>query len=136
MTREPKEVRARVVVLCASTLESTRLLLNSNICNQNDALGHYVMDHQYGGGAAGTMPMLESRAWAGPPSRPNGIYIPRFRNVSDKMTDGFIRGYGYQGGSSPAFDKDAPGFGAAYKEAVRKGQWNINLSCVLRMPEP
>ena len=110
VTREPKEVRARVVVLCASTLESTRLLLNSNICNQNDALGHYVMDHHYQGGAAGTMPMLESRAWAGSPSRPNGIYIPRFRNVSDKITNGFIRGYGYQGGSSPAFARDAPGF--------------------------
>jgi choline dehydrogenase-like flavoprotein len=128
VTREPKEVRARVVVLCASTLESTRLLLNSNICNQNDALGHYVMDHHYQGGAAGTMPMLESRAWAGSPSRPNGIYIPRFRNVSEKMTNGFIRGYGYQGGSSPAFDQGAPGFGAAYKEAVRKGHWNINIS--------
>ena len=128
VSREPKEIRAKVVVLCASTLESTRLLLNSNICNQNDALGHYAMDHHYGGGAAGTMPMLEARPWAGAPRRPNGIYIPRFRNVSDKMTKGFIRGYGYQGGSAPGFDMDVPGFGASYKDAVRKGQWNINIS--------
>jgi len=116
-------------VLCASTLESTRLLLNSEICNNNDALGRYVMDHHYQGGAAGTMPMLESKAWAGPPRRPNGIYVPRFRNVKESTTNGFIRGYGYQGGSQPNFKMDAPGFGAAYKEAVRNtGQWGINIS--------
>jgi choline dehydrogenase-like flavoprotein len=141
VTREPKEVRAKVVVLCASTLESTRLLLNSGICNQNDALGHYVMDHHYGGGAAGTMPMLEAKPWAGPPRRPNGIYVPRFRNVKESTTNGFIRGYGYQGGSSPVFntdapgigvsypgfDTDSPGFGAQYKDAVRRGRWNISV---------
>jgi choline dehydrogenase-like flavoprotein len=128
ITREPKEVRAKVVVLCASTLESTRLLLNSEICNQNDALGHYVMDHHYLGGASGTMPMLEAKPWAGPPRRPNGIYIPRFRNVKDSSTNGFIRGYGYQGSSSPAFDTDTPGFGASYKDAVRRGHWGISLT--------
>ena len=62
VTREPKEIRASVVVLCASTLESTRLLLNSNICNQNDALGHYVMDHHYQGGAAGVHADARSEA--------------------------------------------------------------------------
>lgn len=97
ITGEPNEVLARVVVLCASTLESTRLLLNSNLCMDNDALGHYVMDHIFQGGAQGTMPMLEAKPWAGPPRRPTGIYVPRFRNVTDQVTNGFIRGYGYQG---------------------------------------
>jgi len=127
LTREPREVRAKVVVLCASTLESTRLLMNSHICNSSGVLGKYVMDHIYGGGAAGEMPIPEARPWAGPPRRPTGIYVPRFRNVSEKSTSGFIRGYGYQGGSAPAFDFDAPGFGAQYKDAVRQGRWNINL---------
>jgi len=128
VTREPKEVRAKVVVLCASTLESTRLLMNSNICNDNDALGRYVMDHIYQGGASGVMPMPETKPWAGPPERPNGIYIPRFRNVKEKETNGFIRGYGYQGGSSPQFNMGAPGFGAAYKNAVRDtGHWNVSI---------
>lgn len=127
VTREPREVMSKVVVLCASTLESTRLLMNSNICNSSGVLGKYVMDHIFGGGAAGEMPTLESKPWAGPPRRPNGIYVPRFRNVTESNTNGFIRGYGYQGGSSPAFDTEAPGFGAKYKEAVRKGKWNINL---------
>lgn len=127
VTREPKEIRAKIVVLCASTLESTRLLMNSGLCNQNEALGRYVMDHHYLGGAAGVMPMLEAKPWAGPPQRPNGIYIPRFRNVKESTTNGFIRGYGYQGGSSPAFLMDAPGFGASYKEAVRSGFWSIDI---------
>jgi choline dehydrogenase-like flavoprotein len=129
VTREPREVRGKVVVLCASTLESTRLLMNSKICGDNDALGRYVMDHMYQGGAAGTMPMIEAKPWAGAPQRPNGIYIPRFRNVKESTTKGFIRGYGYQGGSSPSFAMGAPGFGAAYKNAVRaNAQWGINLT--------
>lgn len=128
LTREPREVRARIVVLCASTLESTRLLLNSEICNSSGTLGHYLMDHIYGGGASGTQPNLEARPWAGMPQRPNGIYIPRFRNVKEKQTNGFIRGYGYQGGSAPAFNWGAPGFGAKYKEAVRGGEWNITAN--------
>jgi choline dehydrogenase-like flavoprotein len=127
VTREPREVRAKVVVLCASTLESTRLLFNSGICNSSGVLGKYVMDHIYGGGASGTMPDLEAKPWAGPPDRPNGIYVPRFRNVKEKSTNGFIRGYGYQGGSSPSFNWRAKGFGASYKNAVRQGEWGISL---------
>lgn len=128
LTRDLRQVRGKILVLCASTLESTRLLLNSGICNSSGVLGKYLMDHIYQGGATGIMPMLEAKPWAGMPRRPNGIYIPRFRNVKEKMTNGFIRGYGYQGGSSPAFDFGAPGFGASYKEAVRKGTWRINIS--------
>ncbi|MEO8127232.1 MAG: GMC family oxidoreductase [Bryobacteraceae bacterium] len=127
VTKQSKEVRAKLFVLCASTLESTRLLLNSEICNSSGALGKYLMDHIFEGGAGGEMAMLEAKPWAGMPRRPNGIYVPRFRNVKDKETNGFIRGYGYQGGSSPTFEFDAPGFGASYKEAVRKGHWSISL---------
>lgn len=127
VTREPKQVRGKVIILCASTMESTRLLMNSNTCNSSDALGKYLMDHIYQGGAGGVLPMLEARPWAGAPKRPNGMYVPKFRNVKEKMTNGFIRGYGYQGGSSPGFDMSTPGFGSSYKEAVRKGHWSIGL---------
>lgn len=130
-TRAPREVKGRVVVLCASTLESTRLLLNSapgGLANSSGVLGHYLMDHIYGGGASGEMPMLRANPWYGPPRRPNGIYIPRFRNITEKTVNGFIRGYGYQGGSSPSFRFDAPGFGASYKQAVRdSGKWTIDI---------
>jgi len=43
------------------------------------------------------------------------------------MTNGFIRGYGYQGNSLPQFDFGAPGFGVSYKDAVRNGRWSINI---------
>lgn len=126
-TKQTREVRGKILVLCASTLESTRLLMNSNLCNSSGVLGKYLMDHIYQGGAAAVIPGLEGKPWAGMPRRPNGIYIPRFRNVKEKTTNGFIRGYGYQGGSSPGFDFGAPGFGADYKNAVRNGEWRINL---------
>jgi choline dehydrogenase-like flavoprotein len=121
----------KIIVLCASTLESTRLLLNSKICNSSGVLGHYLMDHIYDGGAEGTLPLSEGKAWAGMPRRPNGIYVPRFRNVTEKVTQGprgkFIRGYGFQGESSADFDFAAPGFGKAYKDGVHKTKWNVSL---------
>jgi len=127
VSREPREVRAKVLVLCASTLESTRLLLNSKICNSSGVLGSYLMDHIYGGGASAEVPELEAKPWAGMPRRPNGIYVPRFRNVTEKQTNGFIRGYGYQGGASPNFNFNAPGIGKSFKEAVRNGSWSIQI---------
>ncbi|MGH9671805.1 MAG: hypothetical protein ACRD44_01370, partial [Bryobacteraceae bacterium] len=60
--------------------------------------------------------MLKANPWFGPPQRPNGIYIPRFRNLKETETNGFIRGYGYQGGSQ-SFNYGAPGFGASFKAA-------------------
>jgi choline dehydrogenase-like flavoprotein len=127
VTREAREARGRIVLLCASSLESTRLLMNSGLGGESGTLGRYLMDHIFEGGASGVMPSIEAKPWAGPPRRPNGIYIPRFRNVKEKMTNGFIRGYGFQGGSSPEFDFGAPGFGAAYKDAVRNGYFGISI---------
>ena len=140
-TKDERIVNGKIVVLCASTLESTRLLLNSNICNSSGVLGHYLMDNICGGGAQGTLPMSGGRPWAGMPSRPNGIYVPRFRDVDQKITEGpkgkFIRGYGYQGGSSPEFNFAAPGFGKTYKEGIHRAQWGVSLGvwgeCLARM---
>lgn len=130
-SKDERVVNGKIVMLCASTLESTRLLLNSNIGNSSGALGRYLMDHIYGGGARGTIPVTGGKAWTGWPRRPNGIYVPRFRNVTEKSTKGpkgdFIRGYGYQGGCVPSFDFGARGFGKQYKDAVHKTRWNANL---------
>jgi hypothetical protein len=50
--------------------------------------------------------------------RPNGIYIPRFRNVKDKHPD-FLRGYGFQGGGSRGtVSQPKTGFGADFKQAL------------------
>ncbi|MBV8549805.1 MAG: GMC family oxidoreductase [Acidobacteriaceae bacterium] len=126
--RTLNEVRGKLVVLCASSLESVRLMLNSGICNSSGALGHYILDNMFRGGADGFIPAGEARPWSGAPARPNGIYIPRFRNVTEKETNGFIRGYGYQGGCTPSFDFGAPGLGAQYKDAVRSGHWGMRLN--------
>ncbi|MEZ5352089.1 MAG: GMC family oxidoreductase [Bryobacteraceae bacterium] len=127
-SRQVRQARARIVILCASTLESTRLLLNSGIANSSGALGHYLMDHIYQGGARGDMPGIETKPWAGMPRRPNGIYVPRFRNVKEKMTNGFIRGYGFQGGGTTSFDFGAPGYGKSFKDAVRLGRTSLGIS--------
>lgn len=127
LSRTPREVRGKLILMCASTLESTRLLMNSGIGGESGMLGKNLMDHIYQAGANGVMPDAEGKPWAGAPRRPNGIYIPKFRNVKEKMTNGFIRGYGYQGGSSPNFNFGAAGFGADYKAAVRDGQWSIGI---------
>lgn len=128
-TKQAKEVRAKIVVLCASTLESTRLLLNSKVADENAALGHHLMDHISGGGAYGIFPDLKTGPWIGPPRRANGIYVPRFLNIDQPRTDGLIRGYGYQGGSTPGFNMSAQGFGAKYKDTVRQSRWYVSLGC-------
>src|SRR6266545_1979336 len=86
-TRQPLEFHARVIFLCASALESARILLNSKTArfpaglgNSSGQLGKNLMDHTMGGGAAGTIAGMEDRAVHG--RRPNGIYVPRFRNVT------------------------------------------------------
>lgn len=123
-TRVSHEVRGRVVLLCASTLESTRLLMHSGDhglgFNSSGMLGHYLMDHIYQGGASGVLPELEAKPWVGVPSRPNGVYLPRFRNIDSTHTQGMIRGYGYQGRSGPSFNLRADGFGRRFKEAVHE----------------
>jgi len=45
LTRDVREARARVVVLCASTIETLRILLNSEIPNASGRLGRFLMDH-------------------------------------------------------------------------------------------
>ena len=127
VTREPKEVRARAVVLCAQALESTRILFNSankdheaGLANSSGALGHYLMDHHSSAGAFGILTSLTKPVKTGPPDRPNGIYVIRFRNTktSEQQKD-FIRGYGFQGGGGGGYPNFwAPGFGAAWKKTV------------------
>ena len=127
-TREPREVEARVVVLCAQALESARILLNSanerqpnGIANSSGVLGHYLMDHTGdAAGARGEFPDLPVGPFADGPNRPTGIYVIRFRNTEQgPRTQKFLRGYGFQGGATTSFDLQAPGIGSAFKQAVR-----------------
>ncbi len=134
-TMQPLEFRARVVFLCASALESARILLNSaterfstGLGNSSGQLGRNVMDHTFGAGAGGTIPGMEDRTSFG--RRPNGIYIARFRNVKDKHPD-FLRGYGFQGGASRStLPRPRQGFGADFKQAILSrelGPWRFSI---------
>src|ERR1700754_3723541 len=56
-TRNHRQVTGKVVVLCAGTMESTRIMRISTssqcpngIANGSNVLGHYLMDHVGGGG--------------------------------------------------------------------------------------
>src|SRR6202041_36266 len=135
LRRQVKEVRGKSVILCAQALESTRILLNSStrkypngLGNSSGALGHYLMDHVVGAGASGRLPNFSPLPNANEPARPNGIYIPRFRNTpSGKKLSQFIRGYGYQGGAGAQFNFSAEGYGASLKKAVKEGEYEIGL---------
>src|SRR5204863_4851821 len=112
VTRQPREVYAKAVVLCAQALESTRILLNSSttqfpngLANSSGALGHYLMDHLWvAGGATGEFPELAEKPALSAPHRPNGIYVGRFRNThGGPRYPKFLRGYGFQGGGGTTF---------------------------------
>ncbi len=97
-----REVSGRVVVLCASTIESTRLLLNSasaehpqGLANSSGVLGHYLMDHTYGIGLDGTL-VRQGAGRAAPGA--HGALMPSFRNLNGERAD-FIRGYGVELGA-------------------------------------
>ena len=134
-TRETREYTARVVFLCASALESARILLNSatsrhpnGLANSSGQVGRNIMDHIKWGGASGTFDGWSDRQTIG--QRPNGVYVPRFRNVTTRHPD-FIRGYGFQGGAGRAgweAKARAPGIGLAFKESLtRPGPWTMSF---------
>ena len=125
ITRHETEFTSRIVFLCASAIESVRLLLNSKnatfpdgLANSSGTLGKYVMDHHFGSGAGGEYPGFLDKRTIG--NRPNGIYIARFRNVKDQHKD-FVRGYGFQGWSGRGGwgrGQWMPGYGAEFKQSL------------------
>lgn len=134
-TRETLEFHAKVMFLCASAMESARILLNSTsaefpsaLANSSGQVGRNLMDHVMGGGAKGEIPGHEDRTQEG--RRPNGIYVPRFRNVKQKHAD-FLRGYGFQGGGARKDWQrgiEMPGFGVEFKKMLKaQGPWKFDL---------
>ncbi|MEP7325242.1 MAG: GMC family oxidoreductase, partial [Gemmatimonadota bacterium] len=134
-TRQPVEYTARLVFLCASALESARILLNSRtprwstgLGNSSGELGRNLMDHCMGGGAGGRIEGMEDKQTFG--NRPNGIYLPRFRNVKAQHPD-FLRGYAFQGGGGRdgwGRGTGMAGFGKQLKEALRTpGSWSFGF---------
>ena len=134
-SREEMEFHARTVFLGASALETTRILLNSmssdfpdGLANSSGVLGRYLMDHTMCVDTRARFPGWEDRTTRG--RRPNGIYIPRFRNVTEPAAD-FVRGYGFQGSATRTGwgrGVSMEGFGADFKgDLTRPGPWEFRL---------
>jgi len=127
-TGERKAYRAKIFFLCASTLGSTQILLNSasekhpnGLGNKSGALGRYLMDHATVGHLGFFVDNTDTY-YKG--NRPTGLYIPRFRNLPGQKDElEFSRGYGYQahfirGDWQTTFN--SKGIGADFKESLRK----------------
>jgi choline dehydrogenase-like flavoprotein len=130
-THEVTEYFAKVIFVNAGTLNTTLLFLNSTSSrfpngfgNDSGVLGHYLMDHNYRGHINAQHNGYEDKYYYG--RRPNGVYIPRFRNVTDVHKD-FVRGFAIAaGGSRWSEYVQNDTIGAAYKDALTEpGTWGI-----------
>jgi choline dehydrogenase-like flavoprotein len=121
-TRKTYQAKGKTVLLGASTLETARLLLLSNLANSSGHVGHNFCEHMMGPSVTGIVKDLVGKPRTLDDGRPGGFYLPRFRNLDTKRSD-FIRGYGYEGeaGTSifPGHAYGTPGFGASFKKNVR-----------------
>ena len=136
-TKEELAYSAKVIFCCASAMATTSILMQSKsnrfpngLGNDSGELGHNIMDHHFKAGAYATTDEFGDMYYKG--RRPNGIYIPRFRNISKETTQkSFLRGYGYQGGGSRTAWSRAVAeysFGKELKEELLvPGPWQMGL---------
>jgi choline dehydrogenase-like flavoprotein len=144
-TMKDYHVRAKVVIVAASTLESARLLLLSKsrlypngIGNSSGHVGHNFCEHVMGPGVAGRLKNLVGKPPTLDDGRPGGFYLTRFRNLAEKHPK-FIRGYGFEGGSgSTMFPRgtDVHGFGACWRMRCARikaltSEWGRSAKCSL-----
>ncbi|KIC89339.1 GMC oxidoreductase [Flavihumibacter sp. ZG627] len=126
VTKKATEYFASVIFVNAAALNTNLILLNSTssrfpngLGNDNGLLGKYVAFHNYRGRVNAEYDGFKDKNSEG--RRPNGGYIPRFRNVLKQET-GFLRGY-------------AAGFGAWRSNQPANG-WGNELKSALLNPEP
>lgn len=135
-TNKTYEFISKVVFLCASALNSTWVLFNSatdiwpgGLGSSSGELGHNLMDHHFRLGASGTAEGYDDKYYFG--RRPNGFYIPRYRNLFGDKRE-YIRGFGYQGGASrQGWNRDIAelSIGAELKEALTEpGPWTVGMT--------
>jgi len=135
-TNQTYEYFAKVIFLNASTLNSTWVLMNSatdvwegGLGSSSGELGHNLMDHHFRLGASGRMEGFDDKYVYG--RRPNGIYIPRFRNLGNEKRD-YLRGFGYQGGASrEGWGRNVAelSIGGDFKDALcEPGGWTMGIT--------
>jgi len=125
------EARAKVVVLGAGAMESTRILLNSRtrehangLANSSGALGHYLMDNFKSGFVGGYLPILEGTEIFNDDGAGGGhVYIPRHTNIRGGRKVAAMRGWQFQPGTGsnqyPGYARSIAGFGSGFKKSVR-----------------
>lgn len=137
-TKKITEYFAKIIFLNASALNSTWIMMNSKsdrfpngLGNDSGELGHNLMDHHFRAGASGRYEGFDDKYYKG--RRPNGFYIPRFRNLGG-ATDrkDYLRGFGYQGGASrsnwQAYVREL-GFGKDFKAKIMQpGPWRLGMT--------
>jgi choline dehydrogenase-like flavoprotein len=127
---------AKVIFLCASALGSAYIMLNSvssrfpnGFGNDSGELGHNIMDHNKPGNSNANVEGFLDVAYTG--RRPNGFYIPRYRNVGKDKRD-YLRGFGYQGRAARSnYNRfnDTPLFGDELKKAaLEPGPWTVGMT--------
>ncbi|HEX7856831.1 MAG TPA: GMC family oxidoreductase [Sphingobium sp.] len=135
-TKVAQTYEAKIVFLNASTIGTAQILLNSKseamprgLANSSDMVGRNLMDHMFALSVSGILPNGPKDSFYHG-RRPTGIYIPRFRNVTEPGD--FLRGFGYQGGVSRMSWRAAvgqPGIGAELKARTRMlGPWFTYVS--------
>lgn len=135
-TNQTIEYKAKVVFLCASSFNSTWILMNSatdiwpeGLGSSSGELGHNVMDHHFRVSAWAEVEGFDDKYYFG--RRPTGFYVPRFRNIGNDKRD-YLRGFGYQGGASrEGWGRNVAelGIGANLKaELVEPGKWTIGMT--------
>ncbi|MEO0443508.1 MAG: GMC family oxidoreductase [Pseudomonadota bacterium] len=131
-----REYYADVVFLCASTLGSTQVLLNSTskkfpqgLANSSGVLGRYVMDHNYNARATAVIDGYEDEYYSG--RRPTGVYVPNFQFEPSRYKKNYVRGYALGGGASRLDWRRGgaqDGIGADFKTALTQpGGWHFEF---------
>jgi len=144
-TRQEVEVHGRAIVVAASCLETTRIMLNSKsrhwptgIANSSGQLGRNLCDHLYGIAASGYLPQLMGQA-----SFPDNVsdssiaWMPRWQNLNHPDEEKFTRGYSvYPDGGCweyPSYQDQIEGFGSPFKRAI-KHRYPAPISMMTQIP--
>jgi choline dehydrogenase-like flavoprotein len=135
-SKEEEFIPSKLVFLNASAIASAAILMNSKsdrfpngLGNDSGELGRNIMDHHLGSGAGGRIEGYTDKYYKG--RRPNGFYIPRYRNLNGEQRP-YKRGFGYQGGASRGnWQKIVAelAYGKDLKDAILKpGEWSIGMT--------
>ena len=133
VTEKVTDYNAKIIFVCASTINTAWLLMRSatdvwpgGLGSSSGELGHNLMDHHFRVGAEGRIDGLLDKYYFG--RRPTGFYIPRYRNLFGDKRE-YLRGFGYQGGAGRdgwARAVKELGVGGAFKDSMAQpGDWTI-----------